>query len=138
MFEQVASWDEGRAEFVANLDPAVLDSWDAKKLVLHLVRMEKLSSAAKTVMLQRVGETRIWAHQGDRSMAHWLAREGGLSLGEAITRVDTAGRLPECPETEAALRAGSCLGCRSMRSPPQPWSTQPARHGCYRRLSAGR
>ena len=106
MFEQVVSWEKGLAGFVADLDPAVFDGWDAKRLVLHFVRMEKLSSAAKTIMLQRVADTRAWAHQGDRSMAHWLAREAGISLGEAITTVETAARLPECPATEAALRAG--------------------------------
>ena len=39
-------------------------------------------------------------------MAHWLAREAGISLSEAIATVDTAARLPECPATETALRAG--------------------------------
>ena len=39
-------------------------------------------------------------------MAHWLAREAGISLSEAISTVDTAARLPECPATESALRAG--------------------------------
>jgi hypothetical protein len=106
MFEQVASGDEDLAAYVANLDPAVIDGWDAKKLVLHHVQMEKLHVAAKTVMLQRVAQTRTWAHQGDRSMAHWLAREAGISLSEAIATVDTAARLPECPATETALRAG--------------------------------
>jgi len=106
MFEQVASREESLAAYVADLDPTVIDGWDAKKLVLHFVRMEKLDSAAKTVMLQRVAQTRTWAHQGDRSMAHWLAREAGISLIEAITTVETAARLEECPATEAALRAG--------------------------------
>jgi len=68
--------------------------------------MERLSSALKTIGLQRVADTRVWNHQGDRSMAHWLAREAGISLGEAMATVDTAVRLPECPATEAALRAG--------------------------------
>ena len=47
MFEQVASWHEGLAEFAANLDAAVLDGWDAKRLVQHAIRMEKLDDAAK-------------------------------------------------------------------------------------------
>ena len=106
MFEQVASWDEGLAAYVAELDPAVNDGWDAKQLVLHHVQMEKLHSAAKTVMLQRVARTRTLAHQGDRSMIHWLAREAGISLSEAITTVGTAARLEECPAMETALRAG--------------------------------
>jgi len=106
MFEQVASWEAGLAAYVADLDPAVIDGWDAKKLVLHHVRMEKLDAAAKTVMLQRVAQTRTWAHRGDRSFAHWLAREAGIGLGEAMATVDTAARLPECPATETALRAG--------------------------------
>jgi len=106
MFEQVASWDEGLAEYVADLDPAVIDGRDAMTLLLHHVHMEKLNSAAKTVLLQRVAETRTWAHRGDRSVAHWLAREAGIGLGEAMATVDTAERLPECPATETALRAG--------------------------------
>ena len=106
MFDQVASWDEGLAAYVANLDPAVIDGRDAMKLALHHVQMEKLNSAAKTILLQRVAETRTWAHRGDRSMAHWLAREAGISLGEAMSTVDTAARLEECPATETALRAG--------------------------------
>ena len=61
MFEQVASGDEGLAAYVADLDPAVIDGWDAKKLVLHHVRMEKLHSAAKTVMLQRGADADLGA-----------------------------------------------------------------------------
>jgi len=106
MFEQVASWHEGLAEFAASLDAGVLDGCNAKRLVQHAIHMEKLCSAVKTVALQRVADTRVWNQQGDRSMAHWLAREAGISLGEAISTVDTAARLSELPATDTALRAG--------------------------------
>lgn len=40
------------------------------------------------------------------SAAHWLARQGGIGVGEAVTTLQTAKELDELPATKSALRHG--------------------------------
>jgi hypothetical protein len=55
---------------------------------------------------RRVAETQVWASEGDRSAAHWLARTTGSTVGAAVATVETARRLEELSATEDALRSG--------------------------------
>ena len=68
--------------------------------------IERLASAAKVLLAGRVDESRVWAREGDRSAADYLARVSGASRGASRSLLDTAKKLPKAPATEATLRRG--------------------------------
>jgi Domain of unknown function (DUF222) len=68
--------------------------------------IERLAASAKTLLTSRVDESRVWAREGDRSPADYLARKSGCSTGTARSDLETSRRLGGLPTTEAALRRG--------------------------------
>jgi hypothetical protein len=91
---------------VASLEPGVLSSDDATALLGEVNRIKRLAAAAEVLLAKRVAESNAWRVHGDRSPADFLARATGESVGRSRGVLDTAARLQELPETEAALRAG--------------------------------
>jgi hypothetical protein len=69
--------------------------------------LERLATAAKTLLAERVEESRVWTRAGDRSAAEYLARTSGSSVGVARSGLETAKRLRRLPATEAAVRRGA-------------------------------
>jgi hypothetical protein len=104
MFERVDRLHRELSDIASSLDPRLIEARDASGLLETVAKMEHLLVAVKTICTRRVAETRVWADEGDRSAAHWLARTTGTTVGEAVGMVETARRLEELPETEAALR----------------------------------
>jgi len=77
--------------------PAMWDAFDA---------IERCATAAKTLLAERVGDSRVWARAGDRSAQEYLARQSGSSVGVARCALETSKRLRALPTTEAAVRRG--------------------------------
>jgi len=93
-------------EVLNGLDPEVLAPSFAAELVEEFSRVERLGAAGKTLAARRVAASGIWRTSGERSPAHWMARQTGASIGQAITTLETADRLCDLPATDQALRAG--------------------------------
>jgi hypothetical protein len=93
-------------QFVGTLCPGELDAAEALRLLDELAVIEHCAAAGKTLLAKRVAESNVWRVHGDRSPADFLARTTGESVGRSRGVLDTAARLQELPETEAALRAG--------------------------------
>ena len=92
---------------VRELDPSRVDGSQARRLVEDFAAIERLAAAGKAIAMRRVEETRAWADSGSfRDAAAWLAATGGTTVGHARATVETAARIREFPETEAALRGG--------------------------------
>jgi Domain of unknown function (DUF222) len=106
---EVRAVRESLHALVRDFDAEVCDGALAKRFVEEFARLRRLVDAGTTLALARVERTAAWAHdsEGARSTAEWFARKAGLSLGEAIRTSDTAKKVVDLPETEAALRAGS-------------------------------
>jgi hypothetical protein len=68
--------------------------------------IERLAAAAKTLLAERVDESRAWARAGDRSAAEYLARRSGTSVGAARGGLETSKKLRALPATESAVRRG--------------------------------
>ncbi len=68
--------------------------------------IERLAAAAKTLLAERVEESRAWARAGERSAAEYLARKSGGSVGAARSDLETSKKLRRLPSTEAAVRRG--------------------------------
>jgi hypothetical protein len=92
---------------VRDLEPATLSGDAARQLVELAARGERLFGALKSLAARRVSESNAWRAQGERTAAHWLARNTGTSVGQAIATLETAARLHELPALDAAYRAGA-------------------------------
>ena len=92
---------------VRDLEPATLSGDAARALVELAARGERLCGALKSLAARRVSESNAWRAQGERTAAHWLARNTGTSVGQAVTTLETAARLRELPALDAAFRAGA-------------------------------
>jgi hypothetical protein len=68
--------------------------------------IERHAAAAKTLLAERVEESRAWARAGERTAEDHLARKAGISRGAARSGLETSKRLRRLPATEAALRRG--------------------------------
>jgi hypothetical protein len=67
-----------------------------------------LVGAVRTLAAGRVAQTGAWANDGPfRDAGAWMASIAGTTVGRAKATIETAQRLADLPETEAALRAGS-------------------------------
>src|SRR5947208_2016711 len=93
-------------EFVAGLEPETLPAEAAAGLVDTFATIETLGAAGKALAARRVAASNLWRGVGERSAAHWLARRSGVSIGSAMSTLETAARLPELPAVDAAMRAG--------------------------------
>jgi hypothetical protein len=92
---------------VAEFDPRLVDAHTARELVEEFGAIERMATATRTLAAGRVATTRVWADEGDRSAAHWLARTTGSTVGDAVAALETARRLDACEATQAAFRAGA-------------------------------
>jgi hypothetical protein len=72
-------------------------------------RLEHLASAWKTKLALRVAEVR-WKSDGERSPAAWLAKKTGTTVGAASATLETAARLEDLDDVDAAFRAGELSG----------------------------
>ena len=81
------------AAIIAAAEPARVDGDDAMTAVETFAAIERLAVAGKTLYMDRVVETGVWAKHGDRSPEHWLARVSGSGIGEACNTLETAARL---------------------------------------------
>ncbi|MBM3660565.1 MAG: DUF222 domain-containing protein, partial [Actinobacteria bacterium] len=106
MVRSVRALREKLGELVAEFDPRLVDARTARDLVEEFGAIERMAAAARTLAAGRVATTRVWADEGDRSAAHWLARTTGTTVGDAVATLETARHLDGFEATEAAFRAG--------------------------------
>ena len=107
MFVRVRALREGLEEAVAELDPDGLDGARAARMFEELAAIEQLSGNAKTLVLRRLGQTRGWRGEGDRSFAHYVARKTRTTLAAATGVVKAALRLDPHGATADAMRSGA-------------------------------
>jgi hypothetical protein len=91
---------------LGRLVPGDVPLGDAAAMWQAFDGIERLAAAAKTLLAERVDESRAWARAGDRSAAEYLARRSGTSVGAARGGLETSKRLRALPATEAAVRRG--------------------------------
>ncbi len=87
-------------------DPNVLSGGDCATVVEALARIEKRCAAARTRAALRATNCGAHAVRGFADPVDWLARQSGISTGEARTALATAERLDDSSPTGAALLAG--------------------------------
>ena len=93
-------------EWIDALDPEVMQARTAKAHLELLAEITRACEGATTLLAARVAQTRVWADDGARSPAEYLAKATGAPMGQAIGMLETAARLEHLPAIEAALRDG--------------------------------
>jgi hypothetical protein len=97
----------GELEHISQgLNPVALDGRQAAELFDDAARAERLCTAIKSRLANRVEETKVWRESGHRTAAHWVAEATGETVGAAARTLETAQALDALPETDAAFRAG--------------------------------
>ena len=93
----------GLQGFVEAADPGQVPARDAVDLVRVLDRIGRVAEAAKAAAAGRVAESSLWSKAGHRSPAHWVAKETGIGVGEAIKLLETAEVVAAAPVVHEAL-----------------------------------
>ena len=106
MFATVERIRDDLAEVVEALDTDGLDGSGAARLLERFAAIERLGANAKTLVARRLAETRGWRREGDRTMAHFVARKTGTSMADATATVKTAQQLDPWGATADAMKAG--------------------------------
>ena len=155
----------GLQGFVEAVDPGQVPARDAVDLVRVLDRIGRVADAAKAAAAGRVAESSLWSKAGHRSPAHWVAKETGIGVGEAIKLLETAEVVAAAPVVARGacrlvwcrrVRRGRRLGrrrrspvratgwwrrrgrCRSPSSRPTPTGSWPPRRASHRGEKAER
>ena len=89
------------------LEPGCLSGPDALRLLDVFTEIERVGAAGRTLVAKRVEESNVWRQSGDRSAAHFIAKQTGTSVGRTQAALETAERLAQLPATAEAFRAGN-------------------------------
>jgi Domain of unknown function (DUF222) len=106
MFDMERIRDE-LAEAVEALDTDGLDASRARRVFDAAADIERLGANTKTLAAKRLAQTNAWQGEGDRTMAHYVARKTGASLAQATDTVKTAQRLDPWGATADAMKTGA-------------------------------
>ncbi|MGH9196655.1 MAG: DUF222 domain-containing protein, partial [Acidimicrobiia bacterium] len=106
MFAKVGKAIDLLKQAVDALDSDVLDPKFAVELVQVFTQGEKLCGAGKALAARRVASSGTWQEGGDRSAAHFIAKQTGDSVSSSISLIETAERMRDLSKTEEAFRAG--------------------------------
>ena len=103
---RVAAAVDAVAALIADLDPHLVGGRDSVDLVAEWSRLEHLAASALMSSARQVGQTDLWKRGGHRSAGHWLSHVTGLSVGEAVSLLETAEVVEQAPDTRGALSKG--------------------------------
>jgi hypothetical protein len=112
---RLAVFERGLKDFgreLSDFDPALITTRDAARAFALFTALEKMTSAARTLVAARATEARDWEKEGHRSPAAWVDAQTGSGVGGAISMLESSERLVHLPETAAALRRGELSGAQ--------------------------
>jgi hypothetical protein len=98
---------DGLQAVLQDVDPECVSGQDAGLIFEQFVKVERVGAAGKLAFGRRAAQCMTWRQEGHRSAAEWLAQKTKTSVGEAISTLETAKRLPQLPATTEALQQGS-------------------------------
>ena len=92
--------------YASGFDPSRITAADAAWVVRETAAMAGMLAALGARAASRAAESVAWQATGSRSPAEQLAREAGISTGQAYRMLDTGRQLEELPEVRAAAARG--------------------------------
>jgi len=91
---------------LANFEPGQLTGADCAHVAEELAATEKACAAARILAAARAIDCRAHEGRGFHDGAAWVARQGGVTAGQARQALEAAAGLKGCPGTKVALLAG--------------------------------
>jgi hypothetical protein len=91
---------------VTSLEPDLLAGNRATELMELFAESERLSAAGRTATAGRAAQAAEWRGAGYRTPAAWVASMTQVSVGQAITTLQTAHHLMQLPATRDAFATG--------------------------------
>lgn len=88
------------------LDPDLIATHDATRLLDELTVVEKLTAGLKVLLASRAAASGAWRRTGARDEAEWLARKSGTTKAKAHETLEASERVRDLPAVAAAIRAG--------------------------------
>ncbi len=98
------------ADLAAGFDAGILTASEAAAVVCEATAIINLAAGVRMAAATRVAQSGAWRHRGHRTAAEWLASVTKCSVAEAISVLETAEHLPDCPGVEAKVRSGELTG----------------------------
>ena len=102
MCQQLAEIRKALCTYAAGFDPGALSADDAEQVVDVAAAIEAAAAALKAIAAARAAEGSGWRDGGAKSAAESLARQVGLTPGEARQVLDVGWALGEAPELASA------------------------------------
>lgn len=91
---------------LASFEPGELSGADCARLADELAATEKACGAARVLAAARAISCRAHEARGFSDGTAWVARQAGVSTGQARQALEAATGLRDCPGTKAALLSG--------------------------------
>jgi len=93
-------------KWARNHEPRLLDGPAAARELRRVARMKAICASVETRLARRVEETNAWQRGGHKSAAHFVARETGTSIHQAVVTLQTGAQLEELPAVSDAFASG--------------------------------
>jgi hypothetical protein len=106
MIDRLESLVAALRDLLSELDPRNLSGVDAVRLVEVFSEGERVCAAGRTLAAGRVQRSPEWSAAGYRTPAQWMAAHTKVTLGQAITTLETARRLESLPMTRERFVTG--------------------------------
>src|SRR5688572_24030588 len=106
MFEALTEIGREIRDIVSWIRREHLDPREASNLLTEIGRIENSCAAARVLLSGRISESMLWQQKGERSAAHWVARNTRTTVTRAVETLETARRLEELPRTAEAFQDG--------------------------------
>ena len=92
---------------IEDTDPDRVTGEEASLILERFVKLDRATAAGRLGFAARAADCMTWKEEGHRSAADWLAQKTKVSVGEAISTLETARHLPDLCATAEALREGT-------------------------------
>ena len=93
-------------KWARDVEPRLLSGANAARQLRQVARMEAICASVKTRLARRVEESNVWQQGGHKTPAHFVARQTGTSIHQAVTILQTGERLEALPATTEAFTTG--------------------------------
>jgi hypothetical protein len=106
MFDLLTSTKTALRGLAREFEPSTLTGEQAVRAVEDLGVIHRVTEGLLAKAAKRVADTSAHERNGDRDAAQFYARAVGVEASEARRVIETAKRLEQLPDTEAAVREG--------------------------------
>jgi hypothetical protein len=93
-------------KWARDVEPRLMSGANAARQLRQVARMEAICASVKTRLARRVDESNVWQQGGHKTPAHFVARQTGTSIYQAVTILQNAERLEALPATAEAFTTG--------------------------------